>query len=248
MVDIEEATLKVMAGPEKKSRVSTDKSKKITAYHEAGHAVVSFNLENVDPVHLVTIIPRGQSGGMTVYRPQEDQDYTSRSEMFERIVSAMAGRVSERIFLDDISTGAATDIQQASALARSMVMRYGMSDAIGPISFEDSSRSVFIGRDFSQTKSYSEKTAAAIDDEVKAIFDSANDICEEILNENKELMVATAEYLLEHETITGEDFKYFCENGGKMPDKKETDTGSKQTALDNDFPEIPDLSSFFGEK
>jgi len=248
MEDIEEATLKVMAGPEKKSRVSTDKSKRITAYHEAGHAVVSHNLENVDPVHLVTIIPRGQAGGMTVYRPQEDKDYTSRSEMFERIVSAMGGRVSEKIFLDDISTGSSNDIQHASALARSMVMRYGMSDAIGPISFDDSSRSVFIGRDFSQTKSYSEKTAAAIDDEVKAIFDSATDICEEIINENRELIIATADYLLEHETIDGEDFKYFCENGGVMPEKKESVIEVTLPSTETDFPEIPDLSSFFGDQ
>jgi len=248
MEDIEAATLKVMAGPEKKSRVVTEKSRKITAYHEAGHAVVSFNLEHVDPVHLVTIIPRGHAGGMTVYRPQEDKDYTSRSEMFERIVSALGGRVAEKIFLDDISTGASSDIQHSSALARSMVMKYGMSDTIGPISFDDSSRSVFIGRDFSQTKSYSEKTAAAIDDEVKAIFDSANDICEEIITENRELVVATADYLLEHETIDGEDFKYFCENGGKMPPKSDKDTKADPPAANPDFPEIPDLSSFFGDK
>jgi len=247
MEDIEDATLKVMAGPEKKSRVTTEKSRRITAYHEAGHAVVSHNLEHVDPVHLVTIIPRGQAGGMTVYRPQEDKDYTSRSEMFERIVSALGGRVAERIFLDDISTGASSDIQQASALARSMVMKYGMSDAIGPISFDDSSRSVFIGRDFSQTKSYSEKTAAAIDDEVKAIFDSANDICEEIITEHRELVAKTAEYLLVHETIDGDDFKYFCDNGGKMPEKKDPEAKAEPPPVNTDFPEIPDLSSFFGD-
>jgi len=248
MDDIEEATLKVMAGPEKKSRVTTEKSKKITAYHEAGHAVVSYNLEHVDPVHLVTIIPRGQAGGMTVYRPQEDKDYTSRSEMFERIVSALGGRVAERIFLDDISTGAASDIQHSSALARSMVMRYGMSDAIGPISFDDSSRSVFIGRDFSQTKSYSEKTAAAIDDEVKAIFDAANQICEEIITENRDLLVATANYLLEHESMDGDEFKAFCENGGVMPEKKKPEYKAESPIVNTDFPEIPDLSSFFGDK
>jgi len=247
MEDIEEATLKVMAGPEKKSRVTTEKSRKITAYHEAGHAIVSHNLEHVDPVHLVTIIPRGQAGGMTVYRPQEDKDYTSRSEMFERIVSALGGRVAEKIFLDDISTGAASDIQHASALARSMVMKHGMSDAIGPISFDDSSRSVFIGRDFSQTKSYSEKTAAAIDDEVKAIFDSANDICEEIITENRELIVSTAEYLLENESMDGEEFKAFVENGGIMPKKKEPEQKTEPPA-GGDFPEIPDLSSFFEQK
>jgi len=248
MANIEEATLKVLAGPEKKSRVCTEKSRKITAYHEAGHAIVSHNLENVDPVHLVTIIPRGQAGGMTVYRPQEDKDYTSRSEMFERIVSALGGRIAEKIFLDDISTGAASDIQHASALARAMVMKYGMSDAIGPISFDDSSQSVFIGRDFSQTKSYSEKTAAAIDDEVKAIFDSANEICEEIINENRELMISLANHLLEHETLDGEQFKTFCENNGKMPDEKPSEYTYEDMPSDSDFPEIPDLTSFFGDK
>ena len=253
MPDIEEATLKVVAGPEKKSRVVTEKSRKITAYHEAGHAVAAYHLEHVDPVHLVTIIPRGQSGGMTVFRPQEDKDYTSRSEMFERIVSMLGGRIAEKIFLDDISTGAGADIQHASAMARSMVMKYGMSDAIGPISFDDSSRSVFIGRDFSQTKSYSEKTAAAIDDEVKAIFDAASQICEEILTEHKKLVEATVEYLLENETINGEDFKYFCENGGKMPPKKETPENvaeHPETPIERaeEFPEIPDLGSYFDGK
>ena len=248
MSDIEKATLKVMAGPEKKSRVVTEKSRKLTAYHETGHAIVSHNLKNVDPIHLVTIIPRGQAGGMTVYRPQEDKDFTSRSEMFERIVSALGGRVAERLFLDDISTGAGNDIQQASALARSMVMRFGMSDTIGPISFDDSSRSVFIGRDFSTTKSYSEKTAAAIDDEVKAIFDAANNICEEILTENRDLVLATVEYLLEHESISGEDFEEFYRNGGKLPKKKVSEMQPEVNAsAGTDFPEIPDLSSFFGE-
>ena len=217
MDDIEKATLKVIAGPEKKSRVVTPKGRKLSAYHEAGHAVVSKYLPNVDPVHHITIIPRGAAGGMTVYRPQEDKDTTSRSEMFERIVSSLGGRTAERLFLDDISTGASSDIQSASAIARSMVTKYGMSDRLGPISYDDSSHSVFIGRDFSQTKSYSEQTAAAIDEEVKRIFDEASELCEKILGEHSELVVATADYLLEHETMDGEDFAYFCEHGGEMP-------------------------------
>ena len=247
MDDIEKATLKVIAGPEKKSRVVTPKSKKITAYHEAGHAVTAYHLEHVDPVHMVSIIPRGQSGGMTVYRPQEDKDYTSRSEMFETIVMALGGRVSEKLFLDDISTGASVDIQKSSAIARSMVMKYGMSDKIGPISFDDSSRSVFIGRDFSQTKSYSEKMAAAIDDEVKRIFDEASARCESILSQHKDLVAATAEYLLEHETMDGEEFKLFCDNGGRIPDK--TARVAKTDPLAGaDFPEVPDLNDFFRGK
>ena len=241
MDDIERATLKVIAGPEKKSRVVTPKSRRITAYHEAGHAVTTFYLKHVDPVHHVTIIPRGGAGGMTVYRPQEDKDYTSRSEMFEKIVVALGGRVAEKLFLDDISTGASSDILTASSIARSMVTKYGMSDRIGPISFDDSSRSVFIGRDFSQTKSYSEKTAAAIDDEVKRIFDEASKICEDLLAEHGSLLIATADYLLEHETMDGEDFKYFCENGGTPPPKKAKAVPEEPSPEDD-----PDLAAFFG--
>jgi cell division protease FtsH len=220
MKEIEAATLKVIAGPEKKSRVVTEKERKLTAFHEAGHAVVTHYLEHVDPVHHITIIPHGQAGGMTIFRPTEDKTFNSRSEMFERIVSALGGRMAEKLMLDDISTGASADIQQASAIARSMVTKYGMSDKIGPISFDDSSHSVFIGRDFSQTKSYSEKTAALIDDEVKRIFDDAMTKCEELLKAHKNILVATAEYLLENETMDGEDFKYLCEHEGELPPKK----------------------------
>jgi cell division protease FtsH len=221
MTEVEAATLKVIAGPEKRSRVITEKERRLTAFHEAGHAVVSYYLEHADPVHHITIIPRGQAGGMTVYRPTEDKTFNSRSEMFERIVSALGGRMAEKLMLDDISTGAAADIQQASAIARSMVTKYGMSDRIGPISYDDSSHSVFIGRDFSQTKSYSEKTAALIDDEVKRIFDEAMAKCEELLLAHKNILIATAEYLLENETMDGEDFKYLCEHEGELPPKKE---------------------------
>ena len=220
MEDIEKATLKVMAGPEKKSRVVTPKSRRLTAYHEAGHAIATNFLTHVDPVHLVTIVPRGMAGGMTVFRPQEDKDYTSRSEMFERIVTALGGRTAESLFLGDVSTGAAGDIQTASSIARAMVTKYGMSEKIGPISFDDSSHSVFIGRDFSRTKSYSEKTAAAIDDEVKYIFDKASKKCEELLTKHSALLEALVEYLLENETMDGEDFKYFCDNNGMAPPKK----------------------------
>lgn len=256
MEDVENATLKVIAGPEKKSRVVTPKSRKITAYHEAGHAVVAFFLKDVDPVHFVTIIPRGMAGGMTVFRPQEDKDYTSKNEMFERIVSMLGGRIAEKLFLDDISTGASNDIQNATAIARSMVTKYGMSDKIGPISFDESSRSVFIGRDFSQTKSYSEKTAAIIDDEVRRIFDEASTICEKLLSQHSNLVVGTAEYLLEYETMDGEDFRYFCESNGHLPTLKEKNkkasgleydedlTVDFSANLTDDFPEVPDLSGF----
>ena len=241
MDNIETATLKVMAGPEKKSRVVTPRSRKITAYHEAGHAIASFYCEHVDPVHHITIIPRGAAGGMTVFRPQEDKDTISKSEMFERIVSGLGGRVAEKMFLDDISTGASSDIQSASAVARSMVTKYGMSDRLGPISYDDSSHSVFIGRDFSQTKSYSEKTAAAIDEEVKRIFDEASAKCEYLLTEHRDLVISTAEYLLEHETMDGEEFTFFCEHGGRMPLPGEKTSKPRHS----EFPDMPDLPDFF---
>ena len=249
MSDVEKATLKVIAGPEKKSRVVSEKARRLTAFHEAGHAVASYFLPNVDPVHHITIIPRGQAGGMTVFRPQEDKDYTSKSDMFERIVSALGGRIAEKLHMDDISTGASGDIIQASAIARAMVTRYGMSDAIGPISFDDSSRSVFIGRDFSTTKSYSEKTAAIIDDEVKRIFDEASDLCEKLLIQHSHLLIATADYLLVNETMDGEDFAYMCEHGGALPplrDKSDKYDNAPTGSDPGDFPEMPDLSEFFG--
>ena len=171
--DIDEAILKVEMGPEKKSRVISEKERRLTAYHEAGHAIAGRYLPNTDPVHYITIIPRGGAGGFTLFRPDEDKSFTSKSEMFENIVMALGGRVSESLFLDDISTGASGDIQHASQIARSMVTVYGMSDRLGPISYDSSEHSIFIGRDFGQTKSYSEETAAIIDEEVKKIFDEA---------------------------------------------------------------------------
>ena len=238
-LEIEEAILKVIAGPEKKSRVITDKERKLTAYHEAGHAVAAYFLKNSDPVHQITIIPHGHAGGMTIYRPTEDRSYESKNEMFDRIVSCLGGRMAEKIMLDDISTGASSDIQQASNIARSMIMKYGFSEKLGPISFDDSSHSVFIGRDFSQTKSYSEKTAALIDDEVHELFEKAMERCEQIISEHKDILTATAEYLLEHETMEGKDFEYVCTHGGQLPpvteEKPET-------------PEIPENEGTAGEQ
>ncbi len=217
MREIEDATMKVIAGPEKKSRVVTDKERRLTAYHESGHAISAYYLKNVDPVHQITIIPHGMAGGMTVYRPEEDKSFRSRTEMFERIVTALGGRMAEKIFLDDISTGASSDIQQATSIARQMVTVYGMSERLGPISFDSSGHSIFIGRDFGQTKSYSEETAAIIDEEVKKIFDEAAARCEEILTAHSELLVKTAEYLLANETMDGDVFAYFCEHDGQLP-------------------------------
>ncbi|MEG1908871.1 MAG: ATP-dependent zinc metalloprotease FtsH [Oscillospiraceae bacterium] len=218
MADVDEAILKVMAGPEKRSRVISEKERKLTAYHEAGHAVVSKYLEHTDPVHHITIIPRGGAGGMTIYRPTEDKTFVSKSELFEEIVTCLGGRISEKLMLDDISTGASSDIQRASALARAMITKYGFSEKLGPISFDSSDHSIFIGRDFGQTKSYSEKIASEIDDEVKSIFDDACAVCEKILSEHRDQVIATAEYLLAHETMEGADFIFLCENG-YVPEK-----------------------------
>jgi cell division protease FtsH len=218
MEDIDEAILKVQMGPEKKSRKMSDKARRLTAYHEAGHAVAGRYLTHVDPVHYITIIPRGAAGGFTLFRPQEDvENFQSKSEMFENIVMALGGRISEQLFLDDISTGASGDIQQASSTARDMVMRYGMSQRLGPISYDSSGHSIFIGRDFGQTKSYSEETAGIIDEEVKAIFDKATEICTQILTEHADQIRDIAEYLLVNETMEAEEFNYYFEHGEFMP-------------------------------
>ncbi len=218
-VDIDDAILKVAMGPEKKSRVISDKERRLTAYHESGHAVAAKYLPNVDPVHYITIIPRGRAGGFTLMRPAEDKTFESKSTMFEEIVMSLGGRTAEKLFLDDISTGASGDIQQASKIARAMVMQYGFSERLGPISFDDAGHSLFIGRDFGTTKAYSEETAAIIDEEVKRIFDEASARCEEILTEHRDTLVSVAEYLLEHESMEGDEFDYFCEHG-ELPPKK----------------------------
>ena len=212
--EIDEAILKVIAGPEKKSKVMSEKAKKLTAYHEAGHAVVGHFLKPKEPVQFITIIPRGPTGGMTVYRPEEDKEsYASRGEMFADIVVGLGGRIAEKLIMDDISTGASGDIQSATRTARAMVTVYGFSDRLGPISFEDAGHSIFIGRDFGQTKSYSEETAAIIDEEVKRIFDEAGKNCEEVLKEHQDLLVKVAEYLLVNESMDGSDFAFLCEHG-----------------------------------
>ena len=214
MDDCDEAILKVEMGPEKKSRKISEKARRLTAYHESGHAIAAKYLEHVDPVHYITIIPRGMAGGFTLFRPDEDaEDFTSKSQMFERIVTALGGRIAEKLFLDDISSGASGDIQQASSIARSMVMRYGMSDKLGPILYDSSDHSIFIGRDFGTTKSYSEETAALIDEEVKLIFDEAAELCEKILTEHRDTLIGVAEYLLENESMDRETFDYYCEHG-----------------------------------
>ena len=219
-MDIDESIMKVSIGPEKKSKKMSDRARKLTAYHESGHAVAAKFLEHADPVHYITIIPRGPAGGFTLMRPDEDtENFTTRSEMFDKIVVDLGGRMAERLFLDDISTGASGDIQQATSMARSMVTRYGMSDRLGPILYDSADHSIFIGRDFGTTKSYSEETAGMIDEEVKHIFDDAARECERILTEHRDQLIAVAEYLLEHETMEGDEFNYYFAHGEFMPPK-----------------------------
>ena len=227
--DIDDAILKVSMGPEKKSRVITEKERRLTAYHESGHAVAAHWLEHVDPVQYITIIPRGQAGGFTLMRQQDDKSYRSRSEMFEDIVMSLGGRMAEKIFLDDISTGASGDIQQATNTARNMVTVYGMSDRLGPISFDSSGHSIFIGRDFGQTKSYSEETAAIIDEEIKRIFDEAAAKCEEILRAHADVLTDVAEYLLQHESMDGADFNYYCDHKTFPPKPDEIPAPAPET-------------------
>ena len=207
MADFSEAEIKVIAGPEKKSRVVSEHERKLTAYHEAGHAIVMHALPTHDPVHQITIVPRGGAGGMTISLPTEDRSYQSKRYMEEQIVSLLGGRVAEKLMLGDISTGASNDIQRASQIARKMVTVYGMSERLGSISFESGHDEIFIGRSMAQTKPYSEQVAAQIDEEVKAIVDSAYERCETILTRDRRYLITVAEFLLAHETMSAEEFE-----------------------------------------
>ena len=206
MEDMNEALMKITAGPAKKSRVQTRKDLKETAVHEAGHAVAMYNLPTHDPVRQITIVPRGQSLGATWYLPKDDSSNLTRNEMYEQIVSLLGGRVAEALFLGDISVGASNDIDRATKLAKDMVARYGMCEKLGTVSYLDGGE-VFIGRDYQTTKSYSEKVAGTIDDEVKALIDKAYDHCKQILTDNSDKLHKVVDFLLEKETMTGEQFE-----------------------------------------
>ena len=206
MKEIEDAMVKVTMGPEKRTRVRNEKENKLVAYHEAGHAVVSRFLQTQDPVHQISIVPRGMAGGYTMYRPTEDKNFMSKTEMEETIVSLLGGRVAESLILNDVSTGASNDIQRATQIARNMVTKYGMSDRIGTIMLGSGQEEVFLGRDFAQAKEYSEETAAVVDEEVKKIVDNAYRRAEQILKENIDKLHAVAGVLLEKEKIDGEEF------------------------------------------
>ena len=219
MEDLEESMIKVIAGPEKKSRVIPAHERKLTAVHEAGHAIVMHILPSHDPVHQITIVPRGMAGGMTISLPTEDHSYMSRNEMLEQIVSLLGGRVAEALMLSDISTGASNDLQRATSIAREMVTKYGMSTNLGPVTF-DSDGQVFIGRDYGQTKSYSEESAARIDCEIQQILRSCYQQCEDILKAHIPQLRQVSDYLLEHETMDGKTFADIMD----APEVPDTDT------------------------
>ena len=206
---IHQSVIKVIAGPEKHSRVIPEQERRLTAYHEAGHAVVIHALPHHDPVHQITIVPRGQSGGMTIFLPEEDRSYRSKSFMTEQIVSLLGGRAAEEMMLGDISTGASSDIQRATAIARKMVGTYGMSEKLGNVAFDAGTDEVFIGKSMGHTRPYSEQTAAEMDTEIRAIIDAAYDRCRAILAESKPQLEAVAAYLLEHETMDAEVFESY---------------------------------------
>ena len=230
MEDMEEALLKVWAGPQKKSHKVSEHTRRLTAYHEAGHAVAAWYLPHHDPVQMVTIIPRGATGGLTMYLPDVDQDGMSRSEMFESIVSALGGRIAESLKMDDISTGASSDIQQATAIAHDMVTRYGMSDALGTVRYGDDGE-VFVGMSYGRTKPYSEETAGKIDDEVRRIVDQAYEQCRSILRNHDDKLEAVAQYLLAHDTMTRSQFTA-CMKGEPIPEAESESIFDRFAELD----------------
>ena len=212
--DLNEAMMKIIAGPQKKSRKQLQRDLRITAIHEAGHAVAMYRLPNHDPVHQITIVPRGRANGLTVSLPEEETSHMTRNEMYEEIVAGLGGRVAEALFCQDISTGASQDIRHITQVARDMVAKYGMSEKIGPIAYS-SDEEVFIGRDYEKTKSYSEQVAGLLDGEVREIIDRAYRHCEKILQEDREKLFQVVEFLLAHETMSGAQFKA-CMEGRDM--------------------------------
>lgn len=215
--DIEEATIKVVAGPEKKSKVVSEEEKRLTAFHEAGHAVCTFHCKTQDPVHQVSIIPRGMAGGYTMSLPEHDRSFRTKTQMEEEIIVLLGGRVAEKIVLDEISTGASNDIERATDLARSMITRYGFSEKLGPIVYGHDNSEVFLGRDYSQGRNYSENVAAEIDGEIRELIDTSYENAKQILLSHRDQLDKVAHYLMEHEKIDGEDF-YKLMNGEPLDD------------------------------
>jgi cell division protease FtsH len=238
MTDVERATLKVIAGPEKKSKVVRDHDRKLFAYHEAGHAVVVKYLTTHDPVHQISIVPRGMAGGMNIFLPKEDKASMSRTEMLERLTSCLGGRVAEQLILGDISTGASNDIKKATEIARGMVTKYGMSEKLGPVLYGSDSE-VFLGRDYGHMRNYSESVANQIDEEIKAFIKEAYKRCEEILSKNLGKLHGIAAYLLENETMDGAAFETYMETG-ELPDK-EADPEPPPPAFESVLSDLPIL-------
>ena len=223
MTELEEAIERVMAGPERKSHIMSDEERRLTAYHEGGHTLVGMMLEHADPVHKVTIIPRGRAGGYTLMLPKEDRNYATRSELLDRLKVAMGGRVTEEVVLKEISTGASQDIKQASQIVRSMVMQYGMSDVLGPVAYgEDANHQVFLGRDLNNQRNYSEEVASEIDKEVRRIMEDAYEACRQIITENRDKLELIANALLERETLTAAELEELMRTG-KLPDPPQDD-------------------------
>ena len=231
MVDIEEATIKVVAGPEKKSHIVPDKDKRLTCFHEAGHAVATYYCETQDKVHEISIIPRGMAGGYTMSLPEEDRSYETRKGMQENIVTLLGGRIAEKLVLDDISTGASNDLERATKIARAMVTRYGFSDRLGPIVYGQNENEVFLGRDLGHTRYYSETVAAQIDEEIRSVIDSAYDQCEATLTEHMDQLHKVAEFLYEFEKINGADFDRLMKGDMSVFEEHRAKAGGKTTPM-----------------
>ena len=230
--DLEEASIKVVAGPEKKSKVVTEAEKKLTSYHEAGHALCTYYCKSQDRVHQVSIIPRGQAGGFTMSLPEKDKSYVSKNEMFENIVVLLGGRVAEKLILDDISTGASNDLERATSTARNMVTRYGFSDNLGPVVYGQGEHEVFLGRDYTNTPSYSDNVAAEIDNEIRTLVESAFAQAEQILNEHMDKLHVVAQYLIKNEKVDGKTFYALIEGKIKEDDFVNEDSNN-DSSLNN---------------
>ncbi|MBQ2136732.1 MAG: ATP-dependent zinc metalloprotease FtsH, partial [Selenomonas sp.] len=236
MQELEEAIERVMAGPERKSHIMNDEEKRLTAYHEGGHTLVGMMLKHADPVHKVTIIPRGRAGGYTLMLPKEDRNYATKSELLDKLKVAMGGRVAEEIVLKEISTGASQDIQQATRMVRGMIMQYGMSDVLGPVAYgESQNHQVFLGRDFHQERNYSEEVASEIDKEVRKYLEAAYEACRQIITDNRDKLELIAQALMERETLTAKQLEELLETG-KIAD----DENQEPPKDDNDGPKDGD--------
>lgn len=235
--ELEEASIKVVAGPEKKSKVITEDEKKLTAYHEGGHALCTYYSKSQDKVHQVSIIPRGQAGGFTMSLPVKDKSYVSKNEMYENIVVLLGGRVAEKLILDDISTGASNDLERATSTARNMVTRYGFSDNLGPVVYGQGDHEVFLGRDYTNTPSYSDNVAAEIDNEIRTLIESAFTDAEKILNEHMDKLHVVAKYLMKYEKVDGATFEKLM--NGELTESEFKGEPDKTPEI-QDTPEIVD--------